>query len=294
MLPRDRRRIVVPQSEGTAVNRTPAVLIHGAWLHRSCWEGWAERFAAHGFAVCVPGWPGEAGTAAQARRDPGALRGLGLDALTVHYERIVRSFGTPPVLIGHSVGGLIVQQLIGAGLGRAAVALAPVPVAGVVPAEARPRPWPLVPAGSDRHQGFVSLTPSRFRHTVANTVGEEEAAKLFERHAVPAPHRLLADLGPHAVTVDTGNATRGPLLLVSGQEDRIVADAGTRSVYKLYGDSTAVTGLKQYADRGHSLVVDSGWPAVADHVLAWLAANGVQALPGKIGRTGPSPGPPES
>ncbi|MEW1910437.1 alpha/beta fold hydrolase [Kitasatospora sp. NPDC085895] len=264
------------------MNRTPAVFIHGAWFHMSCWEGWAERLAARGFAVCVPGWPGEAGTAAQARRDPGALRDLGLDALTAHYERIVRSFGTPPVLIGHSVGGLIAQQLMGAGLGRAAVALAPVPVGGAVPAEVRTRPWSLVRAGSDRHQGFASLTPSQFRHTVANTVGEEEAAKLFERHAVPVPRRLLVDVGldrgPLPVTVDTGNATRGPLLLVSGQEDRIVADVSTRSVFKLYGDSTAVTGLKQYADRGHSLVVDSGWPAVADHVLAWLAANGVGPL----------------
>ncbi|RNG23572.1 alpha/beta hydrolase [Streptomyces botrytidirepellens] len=270
------------------MNRTPAVFIHGAWFHMSCWEGWAERFAAHGFAVCVPGWPGEAPTVAQVRRDPGPLRDLGLDALTAHYAEIVRSLGTPPVLIGHSAGGLVVQQLIGAGLGRAAVALAPVPVNGVVPAEVRTRPWSPVPAGSDRHQGFVSLPPSQFRHTVANTVGDEEAAKLFERHVVPAPRRLLADLGldrgPHpdrravAVTVDTDKATRGPLLLVSGQEDRMVADVSTRSVYKLYGDSTAVTGLKQYADRGHSLVVDSGWPTVAAHVLAWLAANGVEPL----------------
>ncbi|MEV0537561.1 alpha/beta fold hydrolase [Kitasatospora sp. NPDC050463] len=257
-----------------AVHRTPAVFVHGAWFHSSCWEGWAERFAAYGFEVCVPGWPGEADTVARVRRDPGPLRDLGLDALTDHHARIVRSFGTPPLLIGHGAGGLVVQRLLGAGLGRAAVALAPMP-------------WSIVQDGaagedgSDGQQGFVSLSPSRFRYLVANAVGEDEAATLFERHAVPAPSRLLADLGPAVTGVTgvaavTGNATRGPLLLVSGQEDRLASDAGTRSVYKLYGDSTAVTGLKQYADRGHSLVVDSGWPAVADQVLAWLAANGVE------------------
>ncbi|MBO1413239.1 alpha/beta hydrolase [Streptomyces sp. FH025] len=267
------------------MKQTPVVLIHGAWFHMSSWEGWAERFTAHGYAVCVPGWPGEAPTADQVRRDPGPLGDLGLAALTAHYEEIVRSFDNPPVLIGHSAGGLIAQHLLAADLGRAAVALAPLPAGGVPLDDGRPRPWSLMSAGPTRHPGFELLPRARFRHVVVNAVGEEEAAKLFDRYAVPAPLRLLADLGldrtaagPADTVVDTANSARGPLLLVSGQEDRIVPDAVTRSVYKLYGDSCAVTDLKQFADRGHSLVFDSGWRSVADHVLVWLAANGVEAV----------------
>ncbi|MFE4517870.1 alpha/beta hydrolase [Kitasatospora sp. NPDC056783] len=261
------------------MKQTPVVLIHGAWFHRSSWEGWAERFTAHGYAVSVPGWPGEAATAGRVRHDPGPLRDLGLAALTAHYETVVRSFDDPPVLIGHSAGGLIAQHLLGADLGRAAVALAPLP-AGPAPRPGFERPS----AGPAGHPGFEALSPARFRHVVANAVGEEEAARLFDRYAVPAPLRLLADLGldrpgagTAAAVVDPADAGRGPLLLVSGQEDRIVPDAVTRSVYKLYGDSRAVTDLKQFVDRGHSLVFDSGWRAVADHVLGWLAGNGVAA-----------------
>ncbi|MBO1414757.1 alpha/beta hydrolase [Streptomyces sp. FH025] len=249
------------------MKRTPVVLIHGAWFHLSSWEGWAERFASHGYAVSAPGWPGEDLAADRVRRKPGPLGDLGLAALTAHYEEIVRSFDNPPVLIGHSVGGLIAQHLLGAGLGRAAVALAP------------------LPAGSTRRLCFEPLSRTWFRHLVANAVGEEEAAKLFDRYAVPAPLRLLADLGldrtaagPADTVVDTADPARGPLLLVSGQEDRMVPDGATRSIYKLHGDSSAVTDLKQFADRGHSLVFDSGWRSVADHVLAWLAANGVEAV----------------
>ncbi|MFF4924895.1 alpha/beta hydrolase [Kitasatospora sp. NPDC001261] len=267
------------------MKQTPVVLIHGAWFHMSSWEGWAERFTAYGYAVCVPGWPGEAHTADQARRDPGPPRDLGLAALAAHYEQVVRGFDDPPVLIGHSTGGLIAQHLLGADLGRAAVALAPLPAGGVPPADGRSRPWPLMSAGPTRHPGFGQLPRARFRHLVVNTVGEGEAERLFDRYAVPAPLRLLADLGldgtatgPAGTVVDTANTARGPLLLVSGQEDRMVPDAVTRSVYKLYGDSSAVTNLKQFADRGHSLVFDSGWRSVADHVLGWLAANGVEAV----------------
>ncbi|MEV4558160.1 alpha/beta hydrolase [Kitasatospora sp. NPDC049285] len=253
------------------MKQTPVVLVHGAWFHRSCWAPWAERFGAHGYAVRVPARPGEAATVEQVRRDPGALDGLGLAALTAHYERIVRSLDEPPVLVGHSSGGLIVQQLLGAGLGRAAVALAPLPFGAP-------------PAGPGRPAGTASLSRARFRELVANAVDEREAAALFDRYAVPAPPRLLADLGlgpaagPADAVVDTANEARGPLLLVSGQEDRVVPDAVTRSVYKRYGDSSAVTDLKQFVDRGHSLVFDGGWRAVADHVLGWLAANGARAL----------------
>ncbi|MGW4353220.1 hypothetical protein ACWELJ_14180 [Nocardia sp. NPDC004582] len=73
----------------------------------------------------------------------------------------------------------------------------------------------------------------------------------------------------------TGNADRGPLLLISGLEDNTVPDVVTRSTLKQYRDSTAVTELRQFEGRGHSLTVDSGWKDVADAVLAWLADQGL-------------------
>lgn len=260
------------------VNRTPVVFVNGAWFHRSSWESWAGRFTSHGFAVHVPGWPGEAVSAAEDRRHPG--RDLGLETLIEHYELFVRSLDSRPVLIGHSLGGLMVQHLLSAGLGRAAVALAPWRGGGAPTEELRTMvPLPVADA-------FAQFPRSVFRNSVANTVGEDEADQLFERHVVPAPHRLLADLGfghgaavtPSRIVVDTADAARGPLLLISGQEDRVIPDAVTRAAYKAYGDTVAVTDLKQFADRGHSLVIDAGWRTIADHVLDWLAANGIAAV----------------
>ncbi|MGV9454469.1 alpha/beta hydrolase [Streptomyces sp. NPDC003635] len=262
------------------MNRTPVVFIHGAWLHALSWEAWAERFASRGFLTVAPGWPGEAASARETRMSPGPLGGLGLDTLTEHYAGIVRSFDVSPVLVGHSVGGLIAQHLIGADVGRAAVAIAPAPINDV------PRPAPPVPLSTpgpgEGTDPLVSLSPEQFRHVVANTVGPEEAGRLFERYAIPAPRRLLADLGcggaerSPLAAADTGNVRRGPLLLISGQEDRVVPDAVTRAAYKRYGDSTAVTDLKQFADRAHSLVTDSGWRFVADYVLGWLDERGIR------------------
>ncbi|SEE58695.1 alpha/beta hydrolase [Streptomyces sp. TLI_105] len=263
------------------MDRTPVVFIHGAWLHVLSWELWAERFAHRGYRPLAPGWPGEAATAHAARKSPGALAGLGLEALTDHYAGIVRSLDVAPVLVGHSVGGLVAQHLLGHNLGRAAVAIAAAPINDVPLPEDPRRRW--TPDQYTAADPLVPLSAAQFHQSLANTEEETEAYRLFERYALPAPRRLLTDLGCGAAArspraaADVDNAGRGPLLLISGQEDRMVPDAVTRAVYKEYGDSTAVTDLKQFADRAHSLVFDSGWRPVADHVLGWLDERGIRA-----------------
>ncbi|MGE7386999.1 alpha/beta hydrolase [Streptomyces sp. NPDC004126] len=265
------------------MDRTPVVFIHGAWLRASSWESWAERFAMRGFRTLAPAWPGEGPGAGPPVAAPDVLGGVGMAALTDHYAAVARSLGTSPVLIGHSVGALVAQHLVGAELGRAAVAIAPAPVGGLALPAAAARAWrPPGPAAGP----LVSLTADRFRRVLANTVGSADSDRLFTRHAMPSPRRLLADLAAPApgALPDTGNAARGPLLLVSGQEDRLVPDSVTRAAYKRYGDCTAVTDLKQFPDRGHSLVLDGGWRFVADYVLAWLDGHGIGARPARAAR----------
>ena len=72
--------------------------------------------------------------------------------------------------------------------------------------------------------------------------------------------------------VNTGNETRGPLLLISGAEDHTVPDVSTLSTLKQYRHSAAV---KQFERRGHSLTIDNGWKEVADAILQWLKAQGL-------------------
>ncbi|GGN58025.1 alpha/beta hydrolase [Streptomyces albiflavescens] len=262
--------------------RTPVVLIHGLWLHAGSWQPWIDLAAERGYAPLAPGWPGEPATVAEARRHPEAVAGLGIDDVTNHYAGIIRTLDRPPVLIGHSFGGLIAQKLLGAGLGRAAVAIDPAQIKGVKalpPAQLRAG-FPVLGNPANRRRA-VSLTAAQFRYGFGNALPSDESDDLHARLTIPSPGRPLFEAAfanfvrrsPAAVATD--NADRGPLLMISGQADHTVPDVVTRSAYKLYGDSPAVTELKQFPDRGHSLVVDHGWRTVAEYALQWLAREGI-------------------
>ena len=263
---------------------TPVVFIHGLWLHASSWQPWAEEFATNGYEPLTPGWPGEGPTVAASRANPDAVAGYGIDAVAAHYRQIIQGLDSPPVLIGHSFGGLLAQKLLGEGHGRAAVAIDPAQIKGVKPlpfAQLRSG-FPVLGNPANRKRA-VSLTAKQFRYGFGNAIPEEESARLYEEHTIPSPGRPLFEAAFANFTrnspaaVNTNRTGRGPLLLISGQDDHTVPDVVTRATFKLYRGSTAITELKQFAERGHSLVIDHGWRTVADAALGWLADQKIGA-----------------
>jgi alpha-beta hydrolase superfamily lysophospholipase len=262
----------------------PVVFVHGLWLHASSWNPWIELFREAGYAAISPGWPGEPDTVAEAREHPENVANIGINDVTGHYADIIDGLGEQPVIIGHSFGGLIAEKLLGQDVGRAAVAIDPAQIKGVLPlplAQLRAS-LPALGNPTNLHKS-VSLTQKEFRFGFGNAVSEEESDALYEKWTIPSPARPLfqaasANFVMHSqAKVNTANEDRGPLLLISGLEDHTVPDVVTRSTLKQYRDSTAVTELKQFEGRGHSITIDSGWRQVADAVLDWLKTKGLSA-----------------
>jgi alpha-beta hydrolase superfamily lysophospholipase len=256
---------------------TPVVFVHGLWLHADSWGNWVDLFREAGYAPSAPGWPGDGETVEDTRSHPERIAGHGVGDVDDHYASIIAGLDAKPILIGHSFGGLIVQRLLGQGLAAAAVAIDPAPIKGVVylpPSALRVASIALRnPANRKR---AVALTPSQFRYGFGNALSEAESGELYERWTIPSPGKPLfeaamANLSPHSpARVDTANATRGPLLITAGGKDHTVPASISHSTLKLYRKSPAVTDLREFPGRGHSLALDSGWRGVADVTLAWL------------------------
>jgi pimeloyl-ACP methyl ester carboxylesterase len=262
--------------------RGPVVFIHGLWLHASSWQPWIDRFAAAGYAPVAPGWPGDPDTVDLARANPDSIANHGIDEVTDHYAAIITALPAPPVIIGHSFGGMIAEKLLGQGLGSAAIAIDAAQIKGVLPLplSSLRSTLPVFKNPANAHRA-VSLTAEQFRFSFGNAVSAEESDALFAKWAIPAPGKPLfeaaaANFSLHSpAKVNTGNSDRGPLLLIMGGRDHTVPEAITKSTLKQYRGSDAVTELAEFPDRGHSLTIDSGSGEVADECLAWLARQGL-------------------
>jgi pimeloyl-ACP methyl ester carboxylesterase len=254
------------------------VFIHGLWMTPLCWEHFEEHFAAQGYHVMAPAWPGHDGDIGKVRDNaPTALAGLGLADIVSHFEKIVRPMDEQPILVGHSFGGLIVQILLDRGLGAAGIGMDSAPPKGVnrVPLAQLKASWPAIRRPANRHR-VVALTFKQYKFGFANTMPEDEARRAYERYAVPDTARLLfqaalADLMRNAPTeIDYNDGLRKPLLLIAGGKDHTVPASVSKSNFHKYTHSSAVTDYHEFADRSHNIILEKGWEEVADYASEWL------------------------
>ncbi|HEX7825640.1 MAG TPA: alpha/beta hydrolase [Mycobacterium sp.] len=266
----------------TAPTKTnPVIFIHGLWIHSTAWHPWMELFAEHGYRTSAPGWPGDAPTVAETRANPDALNDVDIEMLVDHYAGIISGLEIKPIVIGHSFGGLIAQELLVNDLAAAAVGIDPAQIKGVkaLPFAQLRSAFPVLGNPANRHR-TVSLTPAQFRYAFGNMLTEEESDALHTAWAIPGPGKPLfqgaaANFSRHSpAKVDTKTADRGPLLLTSGTDDHTVPLKVTEEVFGMYEKGSGDTDLELFEGRGHSLTIDHGWSDVANVVLKWLARRG--------------------
>src|SRR4051812_35404883 len=264
-------------TQANASGLTPVVFIHGLWLLPSSWDRWATVFEEAGLTALTPGWPDDPETVEEANAHPEVFAGKSVGDVADHYDAIIRRLERKPAVIGHSFGGLLAQIIAGRGRSLPSVAIDPAPFRGVLPLpiSALRAGSPVLGNPANRNRA-VPLTYDQFRYSFANAVTEDEAKTLYETYAVPAPGKPLfqaatANLNPRTeAQVDTKNPERGPLLIISGEQDHTVPWALANGAYKKQAHNEGVTEIVEIPGRGHALTIDSGWREVADTALKFV------------------------
>jgi non-heme chloroperoxidase len=259
------------------IGRTPVVFVHGLWLLRTSWKPWEELFEEAGYAPVSVDWPDDPPTVEAARVNPDAFAGKGVAQVADHVAGVIARLERKPAVVGHSFGGLMAQIVAGRGLTFAAVAIDPAPFRGVLPLpiSALRSAFPVL--GNPLNRGkAIALSFDQFKYGWANALDEDEARQLFDTQMVAAPGKPLfqaamANLDPWTeVKADTKNAGRGPLLVISGEKDNTVPHAIAHASYKRQRRNPGITEFKELPNRGHALVIDSGWREVADTALEFV------------------------
>jgi pimeloyl-ACP methyl ester carboxylesterase len=287
------------------MNKT-IVFVHGAWLTSLSWENFTGYFEKKGYTTLAPEWPYRDAPVASLRENtPPELALVGVQELTDHFEKIVRKLPEPPILIGHSFGGLIVQQLLDRGMGSAGVGLDAVAPEGVLAVD-----WTVLKANSNvlfrwmNWENVLTMTFPEFQYAFTNTFPEDQQKYFYERYVVPETGRpffqaAFAQLDPHhALHVNFKNDTRAPLLLIAGEKDHLVPAHVVRSNYQHHQKSKARTDFHEFAGRAHLITAQDGWQEVAGYVSDWLdrlpSKAAMKNLDGKMAKQGTNTFSPES
>jgi pimeloyl-ACP methyl ester carboxylesterase len=251
------------------------LFIHGLWLTKRSWEKWSAHYEAKGYKVLTPGWPGMDAEVEDLNRDPTPLTQLDVTKVTDHYEEIIRGLDSPPIIIGHSLGGTIVQLLLDRGLGAVGIGLAAGTVKGVpdLPLSTLWSSFPVL--GNPFNAGNATpLSSEQFHYGFTNTLSKEESDKYYERYHVPCANRVLFEVAFASLhrdaptTVDFAREGRAPLLFISFEHDHIVPPSVSKHNAEKYDESKSVTAFHEFMGRPHFPGVD-GWEEVADFALDW-------------------------
>ena len=264
-------------ARANATGLQPVVFIHGLWLLPSSWDRWATLFEAAGYVALTPGWPDDPQTVAEANAHPEVMAGKTIGEVAQHFAAIIGGLAHRPALVGHSFGGLLAQILAGQSLSTATVAIDPAPFQGVLPLpfSALKSASPVLGNPANRSRA-VPLTFDQFRYAFANAVSEDEAHELYATFAVPAAgaplfQAAVANFNPWSeAKVDTRNPQRGPLLVMSGENDHTVPPAVAEAAFKLQAHNPGLTEFVEMKGRGHALTIDRGWREVAETALAFV------------------------
>jgi pimeloyl-ACP methyl ester carboxylesterase len=256
------------------------VFIHGAWVTPACWDSFSGYFRERGYTCIAPAWPGKDRSVEAIRADPSPLVGLGIGEIADAYDRVIRDLPEPPILVGHSFGGLIVQVLLDRGLGSCGVAIDPAPPKGVFafePSTIRSLASVLLTWRGWRK--VVRWSYGSFRYAFVHSLPETAARAAYETHVTPETGRVffqgaLALLSRHSpATVDFRNGSRAPLLIVAGADDHTVPASIVRRNYRKYAKSPAVTDFREFPGRTHWIIAQEGWQEVADAAIEWMSAH---------------------
>ena len=197
-----------------------------------------------------------------------------------HYAAIIQALPTPPIIIGHSFGGLFTQILLSRGLGSAGVGVCPAQPAGIfsLPFSTVKATTPIL-SNPFNYSSTVNITHKEFHYCFGNHLASEsDSAADFERYAIPSVAHVLWQAALSGLSsggaahVDFKKECRAPLLLIAASLDHVVPQVTVQKEFDAYqkGDGHPVVEMKVFEGRSHGIVNQKGWEEVADFALDFV------------------------
>lgn len=255
-----------PKYASSASPRTPVLFVHGAYVGAWCWEEhFLDWFAQKGYPARAVSLRGHGGSPGRQQ-----LNDFGLADYAEDVGRAAESLPQPPVLIGHSMGAMVVQKYLEKADVPAAVLACPVPAYGLLPSSfmlawTRPSLFAgLHSVASGGHASPEVLEEALF----AGTIDPERLAG-FHRRTQRESRRALLDMSGWGLP-QIWRGARPPTLVLGAEKDSLIAHGEAQATARMLGaDYRLLGGL------GHAVMLDEGWETAAETIAGWLEEKGL-------------------
>jgi pimeloyl-ACP methyl ester carboxylesterase len=248
------------------------VFVTGAFIGNNCWDQWQALFERRGYNCLAPAWPNKTGSAQELRnRQPNsAIASNRLDTLTDYFASVANGLPEEPILIGHSLGGLIVQLLLQRGIGVAGVAIHPFPPCSIAVTNLffLTSLWPAMGMFTATQKAYL-VSFLKWKRHFANGLPCDKQKELFYSLAIPESKLIIRDLLKSNASIDFSN-NHPPLLLTSGSHDKMVPSSIVARNYKKYKRGHSITDHKDFTGHNHLPFEQHAFEEEADFVLYWL------------------------
>lgn len=248
------------------------VFITGAFVTADAWEEWQAFFKEKDYITSAPAWPHKDAPACTLRqRHPDtAIASLRLETLIEYFIKVTVNLPEKPILIGHSMGGLIAQILVNRGYAAGAIAIHSLQPKGVFTFNLSfyKAGWgPL---------GFFTLAKKSFlmsfrewQYAFTNGMSYEEQKEGYYKFLTPESKLLVRDGISDAAKVDF-KKPHVPLLFVAGGSDNFIPASLNYSNFKKYSHEQSITEYTEFPGRNHFVLGQTGWEEIAQYIFTWL------------------------
>jgi pimeloyl-ACP methyl ester carboxylesterase len=245
---------------------TPLLFVHGAWHGAWCWtEHFLDHFASHGYSAYALSLRGHG---ASPGRDQ--LRWTSLSDYVADVAQVASQMSVPPIVIGHSMGGAIVQKYLETYPAPAAVLLASVPPAGIIASTiriARRHPGP-VANGIFRLTLYPLVsTPDLTREAFFSPGLSQDKLMSYFAQLQDESYRAFLDM--MMFNLPKSGRINTPIQVIGAENDTIFSHNEIEATARAYRTKAEI-----FPDMAHDMMLETGWQSVADHIIGWLSEKG--------------------
>jgi pimeloyl-ACP methyl ester carboxylesterase len=259
---------VIDKGSATESHPVPLLFVHGALHAAWCWdEHFLDFFAAQGYHAIAMSLRGHGQSSGGER-----LRWTRIQEYADDVAEIAAQLPTPPVLVGHSMGGFVVQQYLEHHAAAGAVLVAPIPPTGVLRLAlniARRFPVTFLKVNALLRLGPLFGNPDLARALLFSASMPDAQVNSYQRRVQDESYRAFLDM----LVLDLGRikrVNRVPMLVLGAEHDAMVTQREIHRTAAVYGAEAEI-----FPNTAHDMMLEPGWQAVAERIDSWLAARGL-------------------